>query len=92
MVKKVSLPKISGVRQALLGLLPARDLVEHVLTDPGGGIRESLFHENVRGFHGYNSVNYKIRKSLRDPDRKERFARPELRSVRWYEPGASPNA
>jgi hypothetical protein len=74
MVKKVSLPKISGVRQALLGLIPARDLVEHVLTDPGGGIRESLFHENVRGFHGYNSVNEKIRRSLRDPDRKERFA------------------
>jgi hypothetical protein len=74
MIKKISLPKIPGVRQALLGLLPARDLVEHVLTDPGGGIRESLFYENVRGFQGYNDVNDQIRGTLCDEQRKERFA------------------
>ena len=74
MVKKISLPRIPGVQQALLGLLPARDLVRQVLTDPGGGIREPLFHENVRGFQGYNDVNDKIRSTLRNENRKERFA------------------
>jgi hypothetical protein len=74
MVKKISLPKIPGVQQALLGLLSARTLVEHLLTDDGGGIRKSLFHENVRDFEGYNDVNDKIRGTLRDSERKERFA------------------
>lgn len=75
MVKKISLPRIAGVEQALLGLLSARDLVNQVLTDPdSGGIRESLFHENVRGFQGYNDVNKKISGTLRDGSRKEHFA------------------
>jgi hypothetical protein len=76
MVKKISLPRIAGVEQTLLGLLSADDLVNQVLTDPGsgGGIRESLFHENVRGFQGYNDVNEKIRGTLRDGSRKEHFA------------------
>jgi hypothetical protein len=76
MAKKVSLPRTAGVEQALLGLLSARELVNRVLTDPdsGGGIRESLFHENVRGFQSYNDVNNKIRGTLKDDGRREHFA------------------
>ncbi len=74
MVKKISLPRIPGVQQALLGLLPARELVQRVLTDDGGGIRKSLFHENVRDFQGYNDVNEKIRSTLSDAEHKQQFA------------------
>ncbi|MDZ5447594.1 AIPR family protein [Micromonospora sp. 4G57] len=74
MPKKLPLPKIPGVEQAFLGVLPARKLVERILTDPNGGIRKVLFYENVRDFQGYNSVNAEIRRTLQDPDRRGRFA------------------
>lgn len=74
MVKKIFLPRIPGVQQALLGLLPAHELVQRVLTDDGGGIRKSLFHENVRDFQGYNDVNEKIRGTLSDAEHKQQFA------------------
>lgn len=73
MQKRISLPKIAGVEQAFLGLLPAADLVK-VLTDKAGGIRKSVFFENVRDFQDYNTVNLEIQKTLQDPDRRERFA------------------
>jgi hypothetical protein len=73
MQKRISLPKISGVEQAFLGLLPAVDLIK-VLTDKAGGIRKSVFFENVRDFQDYNSVNLEIQDTLRDADRRERFA------------------
>ncbi|WFE41490.1 AIPR family protein [Micromonospora sp. WMMD998] len=74
MPKKLPLPKIPGVEQAFLGVLPARKLVENILTDPNGGIRKVLFYENVRDFQGYNVVNEEIRRTLQDPDRRDRFA------------------
>lgn len=74
MPKKVFLPAVPGVTQALLGLLPARELVERVLTDSGGRIRRTLFDENVRDFQGYNDVNRRIRDTLQDTVRRERFA------------------
>jgi hypothetical protein len=74
MVKKFAMPKAPGVEEAYTGLLPATDLVTNVLTDAGGGIRKSLFHENVRDFQGYNTVNGEIRNSLLDEDRRRRFA------------------
>jgi len=76
MIKKIALPMIVGVEQALLGLISAHDLVNQVLTNSGsgGGIRESLFHENVRGFQGYNDVNDKIRGTLQDDSRRGHFA------------------
>ncbi|MDG4833634.1 AIPR family protein [Solwaraspora sp. WMMD1047] len=74
MVKKLSPPTMPGVVQSVFGLVPARRLVEQVLTDPTGNIRKALFHENVRDFQGYNAVNTQIRDTLRDPVRRERFA------------------
>lgn len=74
MVKKVPLPAIPGIEQSLMGLLPARDLVDYILTDPGGGIRKTLFHENVRDFQDFNDVNREIQATLRDPERRKRFA------------------
>ncbi|MFG1855997.1 AIPR family protein [Actinomadura geliboluensis] len=73
MPKRISLPKIPDVDQAFLGVLPATDLVQ-ILTDPGGGIRKTLFYENVRDFQDYNPVNVEIQQTVRDPERRDRFA------------------
>jgi hypothetical protein len=74
MPKRIALPRIPGVEQSFLGVLPAPDLVARVLTDPSGGIRKTLFYENVRDFQDYNTVNKEIRTTLRDEERRERFA------------------
>ncbi|TNC21778.1 AIPR family protein [Amycolatopsis alkalitolerans] len=74
MPKKVFMPKVPEVEQALHGLLPAADLVRYVLTDGTGRLRKTLFHENVRDFQGYTGVNAEIRETLRDPVARERFA------------------
>lgn len=42
MAKRITLPKIPGVDQAFLGVLPASELVARLLTDPSGGIRKTL--------------------------------------------------
>ncbi|MGW0522197.1 AIPR family protein [Crossiella sp. NPDC003009] len=73
MEKRISVPKIAGVEQAFLGLLPASELVK-IISDSSGGIRRSVFFENVRDFQGDNAVNQEIRKTLQDVDRCERFA------------------
>ncbi len=74
MPKKVSMPKIPDVEQALQGLLPAADLVRNVLSDDAGRLRKTLFNENVRDFQGYAGVNAEIRKTLRDQEERKRFA------------------
>jgi hypothetical protein len=74
MAKKVSLPKMPGVEESLLGIVSARELVEKVLTDPTGHIRTALFHENVRDFQGYNPVNTQIRETIRDDLKRRCFA------------------
>ncbi|WP_199514143.1 AIPR family protein [Nucisporomicrobium flavum] len=74
MAKKVSLPKMPGVEESLLGIVSAKELVEKVLTDPTGHIRAALFHENVRDFQGYNPVNSQIRETIRDDSKRRRFA------------------
>jgi hypothetical protein len=74
MPKRIAMPKIPGVRQAFLGVLPAGQFVRDVITDTAGGIRKSLFYENVRDFQDYNTVNVEIQRTLRDVERRERFA------------------
>ena len=75
MPKKLAMPAAPGVEQAQSGFLPARELVDKLLTVPSSGlIRKSLFVENVRDFQGYNKVNSEIRDSLHDPERSRRFA------------------
>ncbi|MEU5051485.1 AIPR family protein [Streptomyces sp. NPDC021096] len=73
MPKRITLPKIPGVEQAFLGVIPAKTLAD-IITDPGGGIRKTLFFENVRDFQDYNPVNVEIQQTVRDPNRRDRFA------------------
>lgn len=74
MDKRVTLPPVPGIKQAFLGLLPARELVDRMLTHPAGGMRRTLFHENVRDFQDYNAVNQEIRHTLRDEFGRRQFA------------------
>lgn len=73
MPKRLTLPKIPGVDQAFLGVISGKELVR-IITDPGQGIRKTLFYENVRDFQDYNAVNMEIQATLRDRTRCDRFA------------------
>lgn len=73
MDKRLTLPKMPDVTQAFIGVLPAKNLVE-ILTDASGGIRKSVFFDNVRDFQDYNPVNVEIKKSLEDAVRRNQFS------------------
>jgi hypothetical protein len=70
---KVTLPDIEGVEEAYLGLLPTGEFLP-LITDHTGGIRKSLFYDNLRDFQDYNPVNAEIRTTLRDGQAQPRFA------------------
>ncbi|MBW4720347.1 AIPR family protein [Saccharothrix obliqua] len=75
MPRKVVMPKVPDVEQALMGLLSARDLVNNILSDDSGRLRKTLFHSNVRDFLSEeNPVNKEIGDTLRDEQRRDRFA------------------
>jgi hypothetical protein len=82
MENRVTLPTIPGVRQAFIGVLRAKDIVNDLLTNPAGSIRAELFNDNVRAFLGYgeadendhgDSVNAQIRDTIRG-DNQQRFS------------------
>ncbi len=76
------LPPMPGITRSFIGAVPAKELVDKVLTDPVGNIRESLFHDNVRAFLGYGAdssgnrvgVNAEIRATIRDDGVRGDFA------------------
>lgn len=71
---KVTLPKIEGIEQAYLGVLPASELMKLVVDGETDEIRRSVFEDNVRDFQGINApVNSGIRETLRG-DHPQRFA------------------
>ena len=61
------IPDIANVEVAHLGYMSADDLLK-LLCDEDGNIIESLFYENVRGYHGYNEINSQIRDTLTSDD------------------------
>jgi hypothetical protein len=61
------IPDIANVEEAHLGYMSADDLLK-LLCDEDGNIIESLFYENVRGYHGYNEINSQIRDTLTSDD------------------------
>lgn len=67
---KVTLPKISGVEQAYLGVLPARELLNLLAEPDADEMRRSVFEDNVRDFQGAEAdVNSKIRETVRSENR-----------------------
>jgi hypothetical protein len=73
MDKRLTLPRMPGVTQAFIGVLPAKALVE-VLKDSAGGVRKSLFFDNVRDFQDFNPVNLEIMATLEDATRRNQFS------------------
>lgn len=72
--RRLELPWVPGVKRAWLATVPARHLVERLLTGRDGTLRRGLFDENVRQFQEYNGVNLDIRRTLRDELARQRFA------------------
>jgi hypothetical protein len=73
MDKRLTLPRMPGVTQAFIGVLSAKEMVR-ILTDASGGIRKSLFFDNVRDFQDFNPVNLEIMASLNDAVRRNQFS------------------
>lgn len=70
---RIVVPEIPGVKEAYVGLLPARDFVA-LLDDGSGQILRSVFYDNVRDFQDYNPVNSNIREALASATERRRFA------------------
>lgn len=67
-------PEISGITEAYIAIVPAKNFVNSVLCDQDGKLRNFIFQENVRDFLGEeNPVNNMIKDTLRDEIGKKRF-------------------
>ena len=65
-------PRIDGVDDAYVGLLPGDEFLKLVSTTDGELNRE-LFYDNVRDFQGNNPVNNEINHTLADEARRRNF-------------------
>lgn len=65
-------PRIEGVREAYLGLLPGDEFVKLVTTSEGD-LNRDLFYDNVRDFQGNNPVNREIEHTINNTDAIGRF-------------------
>lgn len=68
-----SLPHITGIRQAYLGILPCKELVK-LLSNSDDKLHKALFNENVRDFLSRNPVNDDIAATINSPDQQSRLA------------------
>lgn len=61
---KSTLPRIKGVEQSYLGVLPGKEFLK-IIADENGDLHRGIFEDNVRDFQGTdNPVNVKIRDSI----------------------------
>ncbi|HDR9271010.1 TPA: AIPR family protein [Burkholderia vietnamiensis] len=69
------MPAMPGIPQSYVAIVNARNLVDALLVDPDGNLRESVFEENVRSFLGSgNDVNSAIKRTLQDGEKKSLFS------------------
>jgi len=62
--QNLSLPEISNVREAYIGLLPSSEYLK-MITDEEGSVRRRLFFDNIRDFQGDTPVNTAIASTLK---------------------------
>ena len=62
--KRIALPEIQNIREAYIGILPAKEYLKLILDDSKNLIR-GLFYDNVRDYQGENDVNNEIRDTIR---------------------------
>lgn len=70
--KHTILPRIDGVQEAYIGVLPAKEYLK-LICDENGRLQRSLFYDNVRDFQGNNPVNQEIRETLQDATQRDKF-------------------
>lgn len=70
--KTTVFPRISGVDEAYIGLIPGNTFIELVSTDDGDLNRE-LFYDNVRDFQGHNPINSEVQQTLATEQTRHKF-------------------
>ena len=69
---RVDVPEVQGVEESYIGYIPISQF-RHIIASEQGDILRSLFDDNVRDWHDYNSVNDEIRGTLLSPSERGRF-------------------
>lgn len=69
---KIAMPDITGVSEAYLGIMPAKDFIT-LITDENNKIIKSLFYDNVRDWQQFNDVNSEIQKTISDATKQKSF-------------------
>ncbi|MEH2078269.1 MAG: AIPR family protein, partial [Nostoc sp.] len=67
--KRTALPEIEDVREAYIGILPAREYLK-LIVDESGNIIKGLFYDNVRDFDVDNEVNREIEATIKSDEHK----------------------
>ena len=70
--KTAVFPRIKGVEDAYIGLLPGNEFIKMVSTD-NDELNREIFYDNVRDFQGQNPVNGEINHTLIDEQRRHNF-------------------
>ncbi|QJB29852.1 AIPR family protein [Chitinophaga oryzae] len=70
--KHTPLPRIEGVKEAYIGILPAKEYIS-LITDSEERMQRTLFYDNVRDFLGLNPVNQEIQATLLDKEKQLKF-------------------
>ena len=74
MFSNAPLPSISGIEEAYLAVVKAKDFVNELLINEDGNLRSNVFEENVRAFLGAeNSVNTAISETIKNNKTSSRF-------------------
>jgi hypothetical protein len=74
MFSNAPLPSISGIEEAYLAVVKAKDFVSELLINEDGNLRSNVFEENVRAFLGAeNSVNAAISETIKNSKTSSRF-------------------
>ena len=74
MFSNAPLPTISGINEAYLAVVKAKDLVNNLLVTEDGNLRTQVFEENVRSFLGLeNPVNASIELTIQSGQNSSRF-------------------
>lgn len=75
LIDYIGMPEMPGIPQSYMAIVKAKDYVDSLLVDEIGGLKESVFEENVRSYlGGNNDVNQAIQATLRDGSKKSLFS------------------
>ncbi len=75
LIDYIGMPKMPGIPQSYVAIVNAKEYVDSLLQDELGGLKESVFEENVRSYLGRsNDVNQAIQATLQDQAKKSLFS------------------